>query len=225
MAEKYISVDLNDPRTGEIADVISNKTSKRILTLLAESEMSEGEIAKSLDLPANTVEYNIKKLVNSGLIEKSKGTLWSVKGRKIEKYRVSNKKIVISPKSLARGVLPALIFVLLATLVLSFINIDSASVSRGADDNLAVGNGDSAAGGIAESGGQDVAAVTSGAANVEVDDGIGRGLEIIPPETYPEKDYDNASIEGDDNEWAWYLLGALSALLVVVLWNLWRERK
>ena len=95
-----ILIDLNDPRTESIADVISNKTAKKILESLAEKELSQSEIALKLSMPANTVEYNIKQLESSGLIEKSKGFLWSVKGKRINKYRLSNKRIIISPKSI-----------------------------------------------------------------------------------------------------------------------------
>lgn len=102
-------IDLEDPRTEKIADVISNKTAKKILGLLAEGELSESEIAKALNLPLNTAEYNIKKLEDVGLIEKVKGFLWSVKGRRIHKYKVSNRKIVISPKRIIKGIIPSVL--------------------------------------------------------------------------------------------------------------------
>ena len=99
MVKKQIVFDLDDPRISNLADVISNKTSKKILNYLAEKESSETEISIDLKLPANTVNYNIKKLLETGLIEKTKNHFWSVKGKKILIYRVANKKIVISPKS------------------------------------------------------------------------------------------------------------------------------
>ena len=99
MNKKNIMFDLDDPRISSLADVISNKTCKKILDFLAENEASESEIVQELNLPANTINYNIKKLVDSGLIEKAKDFFWSVKGKKILRYRVANKKIVISPKS------------------------------------------------------------------------------------------------------------------------------
>src|SRR3989344_3378514 len=101
MADKHIMLDLDDSRIADLADVISNKTSKKIISYLAENEASEAEIARDLKLPANTINYNIKKLVNVGLIESAKEHFWSVKGRKILKYKVANKKVVISQKSLS----------------------------------------------------------------------------------------------------------------------------
>jgi DNA-binding transcriptional ArsR family regulator len=103
MNNKYINIDLDDPRTAKVADVISNKTSKKIISYLADKEASETEISKDLKIPANTVNYNIKKLLDAGLIEKSKEHFWSVKGKKIPMYRVAKKSIVISPKSFSNG--------------------------------------------------------------------------------------------------------------------------
>ena len=100
MNKKYINIDLDDERIKDLADVISNKTSKKIISYLADKESSETEISRDLKLRANTVNYNIKKLLQSGLIEKSKKWNWSVKGKKIPYYIIADKKIVISPKSL-----------------------------------------------------------------------------------------------------------------------------
>ena len=102
-------VDLEDPRTGKIADAISNNTCKKILAVLSEKELSEGDISKELDIPLNTVGYNIKKLVEASLIEKSKQFFWSAKGKRIPVYKISNKRIIISPKSMIRGIIPAVI--------------------------------------------------------------------------------------------------------------------
>ena len=103
MNKKYINIDLDDERIKYLADVISNKTSKKIISYLADKESSETEISRDLKLRANTVNYNIKKLLRSGLIEKSKKWNWSVKGKKIHYYIIADKKIVISPKSLGNA--------------------------------------------------------------------------------------------------------------------------
>lgn len=111
--KKYIIVSMEDERAGKIADVLGNKTCKKIIDLLAEKESSEKEIAEKLKIPINTAEYNLKKLLDSGLIEKTKNFFWSAKGKKVPLYKLSNKSIVISPKgkisSKLTSVLPALI--------------------------------------------------------------------------------------------------------------------
>lgn len=98
MEKKYILVSLEDDKAKKLADVLGNKTSNKIINLLAEKEMSEKDLADELNIPINTVEYNLKKLLAADLIEKSKNFFWSPKGRKIDLYQVSNKSIVISPK-------------------------------------------------------------------------------------------------------------------------------
>ncbi len=98
MDKKYLLISMDDDKAGKIADVFGNKTCKKIITFLAEKESSEKEIADALKMPINTIEYNLKKLLNAELIEKTKNFFWSRKGKKIGLYRLSNKSIIISPK-------------------------------------------------------------------------------------------------------------------------------
>ena len=89
-----------DERIGSLSKVLGNKACKKILNYLAETkEASEKDISDAIKLPINTVEYNLKMLLDSGLIEKSKTFFWSKKGKKISMYKVSNKSIIISPKN------------------------------------------------------------------------------------------------------------------------------
>lgn len=101
MDEKYILMSMEDSRTKKISEVMSNKTCKQILDLLTTKEYTESEIASKLNLALNTVEYNIKKLVQANLIEKST-SWWSVKGKKMPSYRLCNKYIIISPKPISK---------------------------------------------------------------------------------------------------------------------------
>ncbi len=109
MSTSSISIDLDDPRTAQVAEALANKTCVKILGLIAEDEMREVDIANKLSLPLNTVEYNLKKLINVGLIEKSSNFFWSVKGKKTPVYKVANRRIVISPKRIVKGVIPAVL--------------------------------------------------------------------------------------------------------------------
>jgi len=97
MDEKSIMVNLGDEKAKEISEVIGSKSCNKILSLLAEGELTVSDISKKLKAPLNTVDYNVKKLVKSGLIEKS-SHFWSIRGKKMPTYRVSNRKIIISPK-------------------------------------------------------------------------------------------------------------------------------
>ncbi len=97
--DKFILMGLDDSRSKDIAEVLGNKTCKKIIEHLAEiKEASEKDISDALGIPINTVEYNLNKLVKTGLVEKAKNFFWSRKGKKIEMYKLAKKHIVISPK-------------------------------------------------------------------------------------------------------------------------------
>lgn len=131
MNSNYLMLDLNDPRSNAIAEILSNKTAKRIVGLLVEKELSQTELSQQLKLPASTVDYNMKKLVASGLVEQTRA-LWSSKGKKVPVYRVSEKKIVISPKTMTRGVIPAVLVSLVAAAALKFAFTASGVAEQGA---------------------------------------------------------------------------------------------
>ncbi|MEM0465506.1 MAG: beta-propeller domain-containing protein [Candidatus Pacearchaeota archaeon] len=98
--DKFILMGIDDDRSKDIADVISNKTCKKIIDYLSEvREASEKDISDALSIPINTVEYNLNKLIKTGLVEKAKNFFWSRKGKKINMYKLAKKHIVISPKS------------------------------------------------------------------------------------------------------------------------------
>ncbi len=118
MVESYISIDLNDPRMKHLSEVFGNESCKKILNLLAEKELTETDISKELKMPLNSVDYNIKKLVRAGLIE-SGSHWWSVKGKKMPSYRVSNKKIVISPRRISSSFIVPLVM----TVVVGFLGV------------------------------------------------------------------------------------------------------
>jgi len=118
MAEKYLLFNLEDEKSKKLGEVISNETCKKIVNSLAEKEMSETEISQGLGIPLNTVEYNLKKLIEAGIIEKSKHW-WSVKGKKIETYKVVNKIILIAPKKTMAGRFKTFLPVLIISAVFS----------------------------------------------------------------------------------------------------------
>lgn len=91
-------VSLNDKEAQCLSEVLGNKTCRKILDLLSEKELTGTDIAKELKIPLNTAGYNLKKLIDSRLIE-TESHFWSVKGKRIPVYKISNKSIVISPKS------------------------------------------------------------------------------------------------------------------------------
>lgn len=199
MAEKYLNISLEDPRSIKIAEVLSNKTSKKILSLIAEKDMNASEIAQALNLPLNTIGYNLEKLVSAGLIEKSKKFFWSVKGKKIDSYAIVNKKIIISPKSMIKGVVPAIIIsAFIAAGIGIFENMHVASIKSGAEL-------------MKEASDKVTPAFYSGAERIAP----------VAPETAVNALQNIAN--GTNYIWAWFLLGAFIALLVFLIWN-WKKK-
>lgn len=97
--DKFIMVSMEDSKTKSLADVLGSKTCKKIIDYLAENpEASQKDLSGALNIPMNTMDYNVKKLLASGLVQKRKNFFWSKKGKKIVMYELSNKSIVISPK-------------------------------------------------------------------------------------------------------------------------------
>ncbi|NPE26681.1 winged helix-turn-helix transcriptional regulator [Methanococcoides sp. SA1] len=92
-----ISLSLGDEGLKGISEILGSVSAVKILEELAVSDLSVSEIARRLDMKINTVDYNVRKLLRVGLIEKA-SHWWSVKGRRMVVYRASNRRIVISPK-------------------------------------------------------------------------------------------------------------------------------
>lgn len=140
--ETFIMVSLDEHRSKELAQVISNETSRKILDYLSSKEdVSETDVSKDLGLPVSTVHYNVQHLLKVGLIE-SKEFKWSEKGKKVDLYNVAKKLIVIAPKGSSegfmeklKGIMPAaLVAVLGSAAIYAYQNIGSAVVASEAAD-------------------------------------------------------------------------------------------
>lgn len=97
MSEKFLLVSMDDEKSKKLGEIISNPSARKIINLLAEKELSISEIAREFSMPINSVQYNVEKLLEAGVIEESK-SFWSIKGKKMPVYKAANKLIVISPK-------------------------------------------------------------------------------------------------------------------------------
>lgn len=120
--EKFILVSLEEDKAKELANVISNDTSRKILDFLSEKDAAENDVAKELNMPASTVHYNIQNLLKHNLIE-VKDFYWSEKGNKVNVYTVAKKLIVIAPKSMKiktklKSILPVALTALVASAVI-----------------------------------------------------------------------------------------------------------
>ena len=190
---KYIIISMDDPKTKHLADVLGNKTSKKIIDYLAEhSEASEKDIVDALRIPASTVEYNIGKLLKSGFVEKKKNFFWSKKGKKIVMYELSNKSILISPNrgtsEKLKSLLPGFILTLTGTFaVWVFDTIKSGNIQN----------------------------------NVAQDYVIQNSQKMIL-ENVPELSNGMSNVIQANAVWGWFLSGGILALLIFAIVN-WRK--
>jgi len=96
---KFLLLSLDQKESKSLAQTLSNDTARKILDYLTEKEeASASEISKKLNIPLPTVDYNLKQLVKTDLVE-SKEFLWSKKGREMNLYRLAKKLVIIAPKS------------------------------------------------------------------------------------------------------------------------------
>ncbi len=200
MEKQYLMFDIQDARAEVIAEVLSNKTCKKILSLLTEKEMSETDVAKELGIPANTAHYNIQKLVSSGLVEVANKFFWSIKGRKVALYKISNKKVIISPKTSFKGIVPAVIATGIVALGVKIFT-----------GNSNMGSGD-------------IYSASRDVTLSKASESTTYGAEAIAV-TMPYQTGDIAVQVGNIGSiapWSWFLLGAWAALLIFVLFNIRR---
>ena len=96
--ESFILVSLEDEKTKKLSQSITNETCRKILNYLSEKEdVTETQISTDLKIPMPTVNYNMKLLVENGLVEINEFH-YSKKGREVDHYSLANKMIIIAPK-------------------------------------------------------------------------------------------------------------------------------
>lgn len=189
----FMLVSLEDSKSKSISEVLGSKTCKRIIGYLSENkEGSQKDLSESLNIPMNTLDYNIKKLLDSGFIQKRKNFFWSKKGKKIIMYELSHKSIVISPKrsvsQKAKSILPAFILTLAGTFAIWVYE-----KIRYANDNISNTIRDSS---------QEILLKGAEATSVI---GLSPSDYLMTPHPTP--------------VWAWFLGGALLMIVVISLIN------
>jgi DNA-binding transcriptional ArsR family regulator len=114
--ESFVLVSLKEDKARKLAKVLHNESCRKILDYLTSKESTETELAKKLNIPISTVHYNLKHLLDAGLIT-AEEFHYSQKGREVNHYKLANKYIIIAPKSTfgikerLKSVLPAVLLV------------------------------------------------------------------------------------------------------------------
>lgn len=209
MDEKHILVSLGDENVKEIGEVIGNKTCNKILDQLIDQELTASEISKKLKLPINTIDYNLKKLIKSGLIEKS-SHFWSIKGKKMPTYKTSNRKIIISPKKqISKKMLIAATTLSAITLFAQKIINKTHNLTRGGTllSNQITEDGAKSLETVMEEAGTFATTPTSNGAGAILSDSIKEPIIQIAPAA------------------KWFILGIWTIVAIYLIMTIWNERR
>lgn len=99
--EKLLILPLNDKNSKKITQIISSDTARNILEAVASEPLSTSEIAEKLGIPLSTVQYNLDKLNDAGLV-KVERTRYSEKMKHVKIYAPQRKFVVIVPEKTDR---------------------------------------------------------------------------------------------------------------------------
>jgi len=99
--EKLLILPLNDKNSKKISQIISNDTARNILEAIASEPLSASEIAEKLGIPLSTVQYNLERLNDAGLV-KVERTKYSEKMKHVKIYAPQRKFVVIVPEKTDR---------------------------------------------------------------------------------------------------------------------------
>ena len=96
MNDKVNIIELND--ASSLAKIISSKTAHEIIRFIGDNDKcTASQIKTGLNLPASTVHYNIKALVESEIVDDSQFS-YSSKGKEVCHYSLTNKILIVVPK-------------------------------------------------------------------------------------------------------------------------------
>jgi DNA-binding transcriptional ArsR family regulator len=97
MTDSVLVLEPGDERAQKIAKAMASQTANDILNFLSEGQKSQTEITERLAIPFTTVKYHIENLLDAGLIAVA-ATRYSVKGREIKYYALTNQLLIVAPR-------------------------------------------------------------------------------------------------------------------------------
>ena len=222
-SDKFLLISLDDEKSKAVAEVLSSKTCKRIIGYLVESPRggaSQKDLSEKLGIPMNTMDYNMKKLMASGFVQKRKNFFWSKKGKKIAMYELSHKSIVISHKKPSsssldkiKSITPAIILSAAGTF---------AAWAYGKISFLTGGNPGRALNSLQFSGAGalNYAAAANAASTVAVAAPAVKGIgEAVPGEAITQT---CINLVSNTPLWLWFLAGSILAIVIISIVN-WRK--
>lgn len=95
--KKFLMLSLEDKATKKVANAVSNESCRKILDVLSDKDATESGVAQKLGIPLSTVHYNLRQLVDAGLVS-AEEFHYSTKGKEVLHYKLANKYIIITPR-------------------------------------------------------------------------------------------------------------------------------
>jgi len=116
MNNNFLLISLDEKKSKKIAEAINNDTGRKILDHLSKKECSESDLAKELSIPISTIHYNLKQLMDANLVIVDEFH-YSAKGKEVNHYKLANKYIIIAPKQTDSRFMDALNKILPLTII------------------------------------------------------------------------------------------------------------
>jgi len=98
MNNNFLLISLDEKKSKKIAEAINNDTGRKILDHLSKKECTESDLSKELGIPISTIHYNLKQLMDANLVIVDEFH-YSTKGKEVNHYKLANKYIIIAPKN------------------------------------------------------------------------------------------------------------------------------
>jgi DNA-binding MarR family transcriptional regulator len=203
--EKLLILPLNDKNSKKISQIISSDTARDILGAIASAPRSTSEIAEQLGIPLTTVQYNLEKLSDAGLVKVAR-TKYSKKMKPVKLYTPQRKLVVIVPEQTSKRDV-------IATLKRYLVVAAVAVVGSGAIELLTMRMG-------SQAGDTSIRSVPEAGGN-------GVPAPAYAPLATPSPEKAFGAVQGFDifaHPGLWFLFGCLFVILVVFLWD-YRGRK
>ncbi|MGV8171105.1 MAG: ArsR/SmtB family transcription factor [Candidatus Woesearchaeota archaeon] len=205
MNNNFLLISLEEKKAKKIAEAINNETSRKILDHLAKKDCTETDIAKELKIPISTIHYNLKQLVEANLVVVDEFH-YSSKGKEVNHYKLANKYIIIAPKQTDNRFMEALQKILPLTII--------TAITGGILTIFGLLNGTKAGNLAAKSALADDAAPRL---MMATEDTAAVGASM------PVEEISRPFLQS--NFIAWFLVGALSIIIIYFLYEVVKKRK
>ena len=212
--EKFLMVSLEDNQAKQLAEVLSNDTSRKIINYLSEHEdVTETHLAEILNIPLPTVHYNLQKLKEAQLVGVEEFH-YSKIGKEVNHYKLANKYVIITPKPVKgiktqlRHILPAVLGIAGVSAILYLVKSRFVSYTQPVMES---------AKSIAVERAAEAAETAAGPASFAMQSAQDAASEALQK---------TVQYGSEPNIALWFLIGGLSALAIYIAINLiWRSRR